>query len=113
VAVQVSSGATAQVSFPVTCLPYGEIRVSLNAADPTRAYRVWFPTECSDYSYYVPCTTYPLQPGFPALLRVPAGVYYLTLLDVPANCRTTGPNPASAAVTSGARTELVFDVACR
>jgi hypothetical protein len=109
-AVQVSSGATARISFPVSCLPFGEIRVSVNAADPSHTYRVLYPAGCDDY--YTPCATYAVRPGFPVSIRVPAGVYGLTLVDVPANCRVTSANPASVAVTSGAATELAFDIAC-
>jgi hypothetical protein len=46
------------------------------------------------------------------VFRVPAGGYALTLLDIPANCRVTGPNPASVAVTWGASTDLSFFVTC-
>jgi hypothetical protein len=110
VAAQVSSGATARISFPVTCLPFGEIRVTVNALDPSHVYRVQYPAGCDNY--YVWCNDLGVVPGFPASIRVAAGAYGLTLLDVPANCRVTSPNPASVAVTSGARTDLVFDVAC-
>jgi hypothetical protein len=109
-AVQVSSGATARISFPVSCLPFGEIRVSVNAADPSHTYRVQYPAGCDDY--YTPCATHGVRPGFPVSIRVPAGVYGLTLLDVPANCRVTSANPANVAVTSGTATELAFDIAC-
>jgi len=109
-AIQVTSGATAQLSFPVTCLPFGEIRVSVNAADPSHAYRVQYPVGCDDY--YITCNSQVVRAGSPASIRVPAGVLGLTLFDVPMNCRVTGANPASVTVASGAVTELVFDVAC-
>ena len=111
IAVQVSSGATAQISLPVTCLPFGEIRVSVIAADPTHSYRVQYPSGCDDY--YYDCFTLPVRPGFPALVRGPGGMYTLTLLDVPANCRVMGQNPAHVAVTSAMTTELAFEVACQ
>jgi len=110
IAVQVTSGATAQISFPVTCLPFGEIRVTVNAPDPSRVYSVQYPSGCDNY--YVLCNSLGVVPGFPASIRVPAGAYGLTLFNVPSNCRVTSPNPASVTVASGAVTELVFDVAC-
>jgi hypothetical protein len=109
-AVQVSSGATARISFPVSCLPFGEIRVTVNAPDPSHVYSVQYPSGCDDY--YVLCNSLGVVPGFPASIRVPAGAYGLTLFNVPANCRVTSQNPASVTVASGAVTDLAFDVAC-
>jgi hypothetical protein len=111
IAVQVASGTTARISFSVDCVPFGEIRVSVNAPTPRHAYRVTYPPGCSDY--YGPCNSVGVSPGLPASIRVPAGIYALTLVDIPANCRVTEPNPANVTVTSGAATDLVFDVACQ
>jgi hypothetical protein len=111
VAVEVVSGARAQVILPVTCQPLGEIRVSLNAPDPLQVFRVQQPDGCDNY--YVLCSTELLRTGSPATFRVPAGVYRVRLLDVPTNCQVTSPNPAEVVVNHGARSELVFDVACQ
>ena len=108
--VVVGPGGTSTAALAVTCDPFGEIHVSVTAADPNRAYRVAFPAECDDY--YFACGYYPLQPGAPATIRVPPGTYALRLVDVPTTCHVTTPNPASVAVTSAVRSELVFDIAC-
>lgn len=110
IAVQVTSGATAQISFPVTCLPFGEIRVTVNAPTPGHVYRVHYPEGCDNY--YVLCNSLGVVSGSVASIRVPAGAYGLSLLDLPTNCRVTSANPANVTVTSGTATDLVFDIAC-
>ncbi len=108
--VGVESGATASVSFGVTCGPPATLRVTAATTGPSapEAYTVGVdPVGYGGYRYSASVSS-----NGTVSQTLPAGQHTVKLLE-PLNCTVTSPNNVSVTLTSGATTDLGFTVACQ
>ncbi|MGD8727016.1 MAG: Ig-like domain-containing protein, partial [Gemmatimonadales bacterium] len=99
---------TARIAFAVTCVQTGELQVTVatTGIDPDPEYSLSVHGPSFDTTAVVAGNaTFTIS-------RVPPGEYDLTLEDVALHCEVTGPNPATAGVSSGGTAVVRFDVAC-
>jgi hypothetical protein len=108
--VTVTSGATAELAFALTCssAANGSIRVTTATTGEdvdSDGYAVQL-VGYAPYAFYLPVNgsfTYPsVQPGG----------YSVELRGVASNCTVTGANPRPVTVTIGATADAIFAVTC-
>jgi hypothetical protein len=110
-AVTVSEGATAELSFAITCssATVGSIRVTTRTTgddiDPN-GYRVNDPTDHEGYPILLPANGSVLIDG------VLPGDARLSIGDVASNCAVVGPNDQAVTVNAGAESEVTLAVTC-
>ena len=109
--VTVPSGGNASLVFAVFCNPMPVLRVTVSTTGSNApvSYRVGAdPDYYYGYSY---ATT--VGSNGTASLKLPAGVHYVTLYQVPLNCNMTSPNNVAVTVPAGTTTDVAFSVACQ
>ncbi len=110
-AVTVTVGATAELSFAVTCTSatLGSIRVTAvttgDDIDPN-GYEVNDPTDPEGYPILLPAN------GSVVIDRVQPGDTPLSIWDVASNCAVVGPNDQAVPVNAGATSEVTVAVTC-
>jgi hypothetical protein len=110
-AVTVSEGATAELSFAVTCssATVGSIRVTTRTTgddiDPN-GYYVNDPTDPWDYGILLPANGSVLIDG------VLPGDTRLSIWHVASNCAVVGPDDQTVTVKAGATSEVIVAVTC-
>jgi hypothetical protein len=118
VSVTAVGGATANVTFSVTCSamplppPNGVVRITAptTGTNPDASYGAVNETWCD---FWYGCWEQLFSAASVVEFTVPYGSYVFRLTDVAANCSVSVPNPATVIVQANTTTELVFPVSCR
>jgi hypothetical protein len=108
--VMITSGATTNVNFSVTCVANPVLRVTVTTTGTGIPANFVVGVDYDYYYGYVYSTAIPSNGT--ASFSLPSGNHLVSLNQVPLNCSVTSPNNLSVDVPPGSTTNVAFTVVC-